>query len=219
MLCTCCVQLYTCAHNYTFPRESPNLECHSSYVTCWMLPLATCYHLYTHSILHLLKFKTLVAKQHPISTSMCICLSTHACSVTSYRRVCCPHYRRSSSGDRLSVTPDNLSPSPASSPGQIVTRTSQHVTSLLEVTTNGNGKKDGYHSSTLPLRRARNRQTADEKNKKVGRRGEKRGGWREKRGGWREEVGLREEEGRGERKRKKGMCVYIVSTAHVCTCV
>ena len=111
-------------------------------------------------------------------------------------------YRRSSSGDRLSVTPDNLSPSPASSPAQIVTRTSGHVTSLLEVTTNGNGKKDGYHSSTLPLRRPRNRQNADEKNKKVRRQEGREGGGREeggrgRRGGgrrWRKE-GRRGEEG------------------------
>ena len=106
------------------------------------------------------------------------------------------HYRRSSSGDRLSVTPDNLSPSPASSPGQIVPRTSGHVTSLLEVTTNGNGKKDGYHSSTLPLRRPRNRQNPDEKNKKVGRWEGEKGRKDGKRG---EEGGRRWSEGGGRR--------------------
>ena len=100
------------------------------------------------------------------------------------------------------MTPDNLSPSPASSPGQVVTRTSGHVTSLLEVTTNGNGKKDGYHSSTLPLRRQRNRQNADEKNKKVGETGGRKGEeGREKKGGRRGEEGRKEgrrrEEGRG----------------------
>ena len=101
------------------------------------------------------------------------------------------------------MTPDNLSPSPASSPGQIVTRTSGHVTSLLEVTTNGNGKKDGYHSSTLPLRRPRNRQNADEKNKKVGRQeGEK--GRREGGGGVRGEGGGKEGRRRGEGREGEG---------------
>ena len=94
------------------------------------------------------------------------------------------------------MTPDNLSPSPASNPGQIVTRTSGHVTSLLEVTTNGNGKKDGYHSSTLPLRRPRNRQNADEKNKKVGRREGEKGRKDGRRG---EEGGRRWSEGGGRR--------------------
>ena len=105
----------------------------------------------------------------------------------------------------MSVTPDNLSPSPASSPGQVVTRTSGHVTSLLEVTTNGNGKKDGYHSSTLPLRRQRNRQNADEKNKKVGETGGRKGEeGREKKGGRRGEEGRRGGEERGGGGRRVG---------------
>ncbi len=85
--------------------------------------------------------------------------------------------RCNSSGDRLSVTPDNLSPSP--SPGSLLaTRNSPYSLSSLEVrmstTTGGGGggsvRSGGgtsYASSTLPLRKHRGKGSAEEKNKKV----------------------------------------------------
>ena len=91
--------------------------------------------------------------------------------------VFCCFFRRSSSGDRLSVTPDNLSPSP--SPGNLLAnRGSPHSLSSIEVastTVSGSGSKRlggsrggaTYDSSTLPIRKNRGKVTAEEKNKKV----------------------------------------------------
>ena len=87
-------------------------------------------------------------------------------------------YRRSYSGDRLSIIPENLSPSPGSSPGlQVTQKGSPYSGSSLEVaTTSSNYGSDNrtsssgptsYNSSTLPLRRPRNKISAEEKNKKV----------------------------------------------------
>lgn len=87
-------------------------------------------------------------------------------------------YRRSSSGDRLSITPENLSPSPGSSPGlQVMQKGSPYSGSSLEVaTTTSDYSSDNrasssgptsYNSSTLPLRRPRNKISAEEKSKKA----------------------------------------------------
>ena len=87
-------------------------------------------------------------------------------------------YRRSSSGDRLSITPENLSPSPGSSPGlQVMQKGSPYSGSSLEVatTTSDYGSDNrtsisgptSYNSSTLPLRRPRTKISAEEKSKKV----------------------------------------------------
>ncbi len=89
-----------------------------------------------------------------------------------------PVYRRSSSGDRLSITPENLSPSPGSSPGlQVMQKGSPYSGSSLEVATNTNDYSSdhrttssgptSYNSSTLPLRRPRTKISAEEKSKKV----------------------------------------------------
>lgn len=86
-------------------------------------------------------------------------------------------HRRSSSGDRLSITPENLSPSPGSSPGlQVIQKGSPYSGSSLEVATtssdNSNGHRTSsgptsYNSSTLPLRRPRSKISAEEKSRKV----------------------------------------------------
>ena len=86
-------------------------------------------------------------------------------------------HRRSSSGDRLSITPENLSPSPGSSPGlQVTHKGSPYSGSSLEVaTTSSDYSSDhrsssgptSYNSSTLPLRRPRSKISAEEKSRKV----------------------------------------------------
>ena len=90
--------------------------------------------------------------------------------------VCVVYCRRSSSGDRLSVTPENMSPSPGSSPGlQVAPRGTSHSGSSLEVAITSDSSNDqrtssgptSYHSSTLPLRRHRSKVSAEEKNRKV----------------------------------------------------
>lgn len=99
------------------------------------------------------------------------------CYVIFYSFTCTCTCRRSSSGDRLSITPENLSPSPSSSPGlQVAPRGSPYSGSNLEVAspgdsgvnqrTNSSGPTS-YNSSTLPLRRHRNKVSAEEKNRKV----------------------------------------------------
>ena len=85
--------------------------------------------------------------------------------------------RRSSSGDRLSITPENLSPSPGSSPGlQVAPRGSPYSGSNLEVASasdtgvnqrTNSSSPTSYNSSTLPLRRHRSKVSAEEKNRKV----------------------------------------------------
>ena len=89
-------------------------------------------------------------------------------------------YRRSSSGDRLSITPDNLSPGPvpgggAGGSGLLSNRGAHRSLSNIEAAStmsNGNGGQrshggTSYHSSTLPLRKHRNKVSAEEKSKKV----------------------------------------------------
>ena len=103
---------------------------------------------------------------------ICVCVSMYA-----YIILILPHShhspRRSSSGDRLSITPDNLSPSPASSPNLLATKGYSYSSSTMEVasaTANSNGHRNSvtsYNSSTLPLRRPRNRISTEEKNRKV----------------------------------------------------
>ena len=91
------------------------------------------------------------------------------------------YFRRSSSGDHLSITPDNLSPSPnpgGGNGGGLVSNKSAHrsLSNINSTHANGNGGQrssgsTSYHSSTLPLRKHRNKVTSDEKNKKVWRLG------------------------------------------------
>ena len=85
-----------------------------------------------------------------------------------------PH-RHNSTGDRLSATPDSSSPAPADNPSLLKAHLAPHAASSVDVTGTGRGKASRrvngattYDSSTLPLRRPRNRVSVDEKNKKVG---------------------------------------------------
>lgn len=82
--------------------------------------------------------------------------------------------RRSSSGDHLSVTPDNLSPGLGPGGGGLLANRGAHRSlSNIESASTGNGgqrssgSSTSYHSSTLPLRKQRNKVSAEEKNKKV----------------------------------------------------
>lgn len=83
--------------------------------------------------------------------------------------------RRSSSGDYLSVTPDNLSPGLGPGGGLLANRGAHRSLSSIEsasTNVNGNGGQrssggTSYHSSTLPLRKQRNKVSVEEKNKKV----------------------------------------------------
>ena len=107
---------------------------------------------------------------HDDSTSN-INIRVNVCNIMRF--IYCSFLRRSSSGDHLSITPDNLSPSPNSS-GSLLNNRSSHrsLSNINSTNANGNGgqKSSGstsYHSSTLPLRKHRNKVSSDEKSKKV----------------------------------------------------
>ena len=80
-------------------------------------------------------------------------------------------FRYNSTGDRLSITPDNLSPGRGLG-GNMPSKSAPHSRSAIEVAINGisdGGQRSNgsYNSSTLPIRKHRNKQTSEERSKKV----------------------------------------------------